>query len=691
MRHLRLKIFFFILPFVNFNLIAQVVDSKKDSITYYLPKVVVTANRYEKNIFETHIPVSIVHKHEIWQHGIDNLGNLLQKQAGVNFTSVGPWSQKFVIRGLVGPQVLTLIDGMRLDVLRSYGNHAPLLDVEQIERVEIIRGPTSILYGSDAIGGVVNFITKKPGSIDKEFGLKGNLGLQYSSVDHQNHQSLTLIGNLHNWQFLLGLNNRNADDVNTPKGKLANTGFNGYSIDAKIYTEFSNKHYINITGQSNQLKDVGIPINKYAKNARFLKYNRDLVTLNYEYRSPKNIWAKSKINLCYQQGERNFDALIYQMPMGVLFVNQILNAHRYVDSFSGNFQNSFTFFKKNFLTTGIDVFANFDNTKRLADPEIYNKQGIIVKNPPADYTPPTPKSNRKGIAIFIEDEFAPWPKLTFTFGTRIDYIISHANATVGTLVEENRKETDSDFSGNIGILYRLSEKVRFIANIGRAFKAPTLQERYFKGVAQVGYLYGNPQLNSERSLNLDGGIKWKTGISTGEFNLFRNQIDNLIVMKPISIAADTFVYDNVGQAQIFGGEFQTEIYLTKRISVFLNSSYVYGQDVKSEEALPKIPPLEALLGLRYGDKNSNYWFEVNSRFVNEQNRVAKNEIETSGYNIFNFSTGVNLNRFLRLRNPLFLTFNIKNIFDMSYRDHLSSVTWWDAPGRNIIIGLRSNF
>jgi hemoglobin/transferrin/lactoferrin receptor protein len=688
---LTMCLIFAVTTLFNSFIYAQSNESKSDSISFYLPWVTVTANRYEKNVFETHIPVSMVREREVWQKGIDNVGELIQQNAGVSFTSAGPWSQKLVIRGLTGPQVLTLVDGMRLEVLRSYGNHAPLIDVDQIERIEIIRGPASILYGSDAIGGVVNFITKKPGILTNGFAIKGNLGIQYSSVNQQYDENCSINGNLKNWFFLFGLTNRRSEDIDTPKGKLANTGFNGYTIDTKIGYSLSKMHQFQIMAQSNRLKDVGVPIDPYALSAKFLKYNRDLITLSYEYRVPNLIWSNAKVNIYYQTGERNFDAFIYQKPKGSLFINQTLTANRNVDAYGANFQSSFAIFNQNLLTAGIDYFAEYDDTRRIADPAIYSSQGAIVKDPPADLTPPTPKSNRNGIGVFLEDEYTPWQKWTFTMGIRFDYILSQAEGTMGTLVEKDRTERNSDFSGNLGLLYRLSENLHLMGNIGRAFKAPTLQERYFRGTAQVGFLSGNPDLNSEKSLNLDAGIKWKYSILSGELNLFRNQIDEFIVMKPVSSAADTFWYDNVGKALLYGGEFQTNLNLSKNIFIFLNSAYVHGQDVNLDEPLPKISPLEGTLGFRYDALKKDYWFEVTVRFVNKQDRVAENELKTDGYNLFNFSSGINLNKFLKLKSPLFLTLNVRNIFNESYRDHLSSVFWWDAPGRNVVVGLRSNF
>lgn len=677
---------------LNFNvLFAEENATIKDSVKYELPKFVVTANRYEKNIFETNIPVNVVGHENVWQKGITTVGDLISDQAGVSYTSVGPWSQKIVIRGLVGTHVLTLVDGLRVNSFRSYGSHAPLVDAAQIEKVEIIRGPASILYGSEAVAGVVNYITKKPDFSDSGLKISSSAGVQYNTVNNQHNEQLTLSGGMRNLTFLLGVNNRQADDVDTPDGKLKNTAFSGYTIDGKIGYRVNPHHRFQIGTQIDRFKDVGVPINPYASHANFKKYNRDLITFSYKFSSPQKKWSGTKLNAFYQQGERLFDAFLYQIPKGALFVNQVLTAHRNVDSYGVTLQNNFNLFKNNLLIVGLDGFAEFDDTERFADPEIYNAAGDLVKNPPTDLTPPTPNSNRKGVAVFLEDEYAVNDKWNVNLGARFDQIISQADATPNTLVETDLNKTDEDFSGNLGILFRLNNNIHFMANIGRAFKSPTLQERFFKGTAQVGYLYGNPELKSEVSLNLDGGVKWQTKRFSGELNFFSNQIDDFIVMKPISVNADTFLYDNVGKAELYGGEIQIEYDITNLFSIFVKSSYTHGKDVNLNVPLPKVPPLTTIIGFRYEQPQGNYWIEINSRIVDTQDRVAENEPETPGYTLFNFSSGYNLQEIIGKGFPLYLTFNVHNIPDRSYRDHLSSVTWWDAPGRNFSFGIRTNF
>lgn len=692
MQNLKWFLFIFFM-FGNFTCLtqAQSQPDMQDSVKYELPKFVVTANRYEKNVFETNVPVSVIEKKEIWQASITSVGDLITSLAGVSYTNVGPWSQKISIRGLTGTHVLTLVDGMRINSFRDYGSHAPLIDVEQVEQVEIIRGPASILYGSEAVAGVANFITKHPASLNSVSNINVNAGVQYSTVNNQNTENFSLSGTQRQWTFLLGINHRSAEDISTPEGKLRNTGFSGFSFDAKIGFRPNQNHRIGFSGQSDRFNNVGIPIDQFAQDAQFLKYNRDLLALNYEYVNANSYFTNAKINLFYQSGERNFDVFIYQKPKGALFVNQTLNAQRQIDSFGGSVLTSFSLLPKNLFILGFDFFGEYDNTKRAADATIYNADGAIIKDPPVELAPPTPKSNRTGFALFFEDEYFIAEKWNLTAGLRFDHIISKAEAAANTLATTAIQKQDCDFSGNVGVLFRVTDDVRLMANAGRAFKAPSLQERYFKGIAQVGYLYGNPDLKSEKSFNLDTGIKWRSAKISGEFNLFKNQIDNFIVMKPISVMADTFLYDNVGKAELYGAEFQINFQLTKFLSLYMNNAYVHGEDSNQHEPLPKIQPLTSLIGVRFEEFSDAYWLELNSRIVNAQDRVVQNEQPTSLYTLFNFSSGLNLGNIFKIQQPVYLTFNINNITNRKYRNHLSEITWWSAPGKNFSFGLKTSF
>jgi len=686
MKKERLFISLLVILFINTTLHAQYI-LEGDSLYKNTKIITVTATRYEKNIFETCIPAVVIDA-DLRQRNYTTFFDALNENPGITSTEAGPWSMKPVIRGLAGSHVLSLINGMKMNVLRSYGSHAPLIDINQIERIEVIKGPASVMYGSDAVAGVVNIITREAPDFTNKFIIKTGFGLMYNSVNNQSSEYVSLEGSGARISFLTTFDNRIADNLNTPSGELGNTGFKGKFFSADFNFKLSSRQILKLKTELNRMNDVGVPINPFAYKAGFDKYYRDSFQAGYYYNPGNKRWSQVKAKFFYQRGERNFIASIYNVPKGSLYANNELSAHRIVNSSGFDVQGGYFIFRNNLLTAGVDGFLNKDNTERTSDAFITNSSGTVVKDPPEDNTPPTPKAFREGLGIFIEDEWTVSSLLTLTMGTRYDVILSHADPTPNTLVEKEVNETDNDISASIGAIYRLSETLHLFGNAGRAFKAPTLQERFFKGTAQVGYLTGNPDLVSETSFNIDAGIKYYSRSVKAEFSLFRNHINNYIVMEPVTASLDTFKYSNIGDAMLLGGEFFIRVKPYSWMTLFTNTSYVYGEDRNAKNPLPMIPPLNGTIGMKIESPKALFWFETKVNMFSTQNRTADNEKSTPGYVLTDITFGTNLSKLLHTTQGYYATLMVTNLFNVSYRNHLSTVTWWDGPGRNISISIR---
>jgi outer membrane receptor protein involved in Fe transport len=343
-----------------------------------------------------------------------------------------------------------------------------------------------------------------------------------------------------------------------------------------------------------------------------------------------------------------------------------------------------------FITAGVDYFAENDDTWRIADVQIVNAANEVRLDPPADLVPPTPLSSRRGLAAYAENEWNLVLPVTLNTGLRADFIQSQAEGTPGTLTPADCIEKDHDLSGNLGTVIRLSPDLRLTLNAGRAFKAPALQERFFRGTGQTGFVEGNPDLKSENSLNFDLGIRLKNGPVRMDLNVFRNRIWDFIVLKPVSAAADTFLYDNVGDALLFGAEFEGQWTLSGSWILFGSAATVRGRDIGKYEDLPKIPPLDLKTGLKFDDPRG-FWMGVSADFVSRQNHTAPNEQSTRGYALLHWNSGADLHSLLHISQHIVITFNVHNVLNTKYQDHLSNITWCSAPGRNITLNLNWNF
>lgn len=672
-------------------LFAQNRESARDSISYAAPTVVVTANRYEKNSMDTHLPVRVIGTDMLRQYGYMTTGAAIEQEPGVAISGTGPWSQKPVIRGLAGSQILSLVDGMRLDVMRSYGNHAPLIDPDILDRIEIIRGPASILYGSDAIGGVINYITKGPPPREERLTVHGSAGMSLASANELAGQSLSLTAAASAWSLRISGQHRNAGDISTPDGPLPNTGFKGTSIQTSLQLVPAARHRLLFSGSLQRFRDVGVPVNPYAVEAAFSRYTRNHGAFTWSYSNPRTLFSGLRVNCYAQQGYRAFNALIEGVPKGTNYVQQELSAKRNVRTSGGSIQTKLLISSAHQLLTGVDGYITHDRSRRISDALLRNASGGIVADPPPDTAPPNPRGKRSGYGLFLEDEFTASGRLSLLTGLRYDINRTDAVGTAGTLTPAGRHEMDRDWSGNAGVLYHLTPSLRLTGNIGRAFSAPTLMQRYFSGTAQVGYLEGNPDLASETSVNIDAALKWNTARSRGELSLFRNRIHNYIVMAPVSAAADSFAYANIGEALLTGGEYRSTILLSRAFSCRVSASYVYGEDLEQSAALPKIPPLRSRISFVYVSPHRTVTLEATLGLFSAQHRTDRYESATPGYQVVDINAVIQLSHLLRTARPLSLTCSVSNLTNERYIDHLSSVTWWPAPGRDIRIGLRGEF
>ncbi len=657
-------------------------QGRPDTVSYRLPAVVVTASRHEQDPLLTSMPVAVVDRRTLVQSLPATVGEVLTLTPGVALSSTGPWSQQPVIRGLKGGQVLTLINGQRLDVLRSYGQHAPLLDLGQVERIEVVRGPQSVLYGSDAVGGVVNYLTLPAFAASRQPTVRTRAFVRLSSADEQQAAGLSVSLRLSQVNARLRLGARRAHQLRTPRGLLPNSQYRAGDADFDLAYQPHPAYLLRWGISTLRSSDVGIPTSPYAEHARFRLYERTVVSLGAERRPHGSRPLTLRLDAHYQWGTRDFEALLH-VPRGAQRLDQQLEAHRAVRSFGATLLASTLLRGRHLFSAGADLFGEMDDTRRTAVSRLYDGKGTLLKET-VDRIPPTPPAQRWGVGLFASDEFAPVQALLLSLGVRADHLESAAEGTAGTLVSRDLLRREQSLSGHVGASLALFEGLRLFVNLGRAFKAPALQERFFKGVGQLGFVVGDPDLHPERSLNIDAGCKWRTEAFRGEVALFRNEVQNLIVLKRVTVAPDTFRYANVGRAVLHGAEVETEGRLVGPLWAQVQAAYVLGTDRASGQPLPQIPPLNARIALRAQAGSGRWWAQLSSRLVADQERVAPNELSTPGYVLWDAGVGY------RLRSgatPIEVTVNVTNLFDRSYRDHLSTVTWWVGPGRNVVVGV----
>jgi hemoglobin/transferrin/lactoferrin receptor protein len=653
-----------------------------DSLVYRLSEISVTAFRYEKNVFETSLPVQTISSEGFSGKGLSQPGDLASLAVGAASLSTGPWSSKWIIRGLSGSRVLVLVDGLRLTVFRGYGEHPPLLDLDLVERAEVVRGPASVLYGSDAAAGVVNLITRRPFP-RRDAPLSAEMGVRYSSAGNQWTETLSLEKIRLPSRGFLRLVRRKAGNMRTPTGVLEHSSFDSWTIAAEGERRLASGGAILARIDADRMRDAGIPMDPYAEEARFKVYDRTRAVVSVAGRLSESPASGTRLDAYVQKEKRQFSARIAGKPKGKVYSDQVLEGNRDVFASGLDFQVAWPLARAVVMAGG-EAFIQDMRSERFADAVLRDASGKTVADPPPDAAPPLPKTVFSGAALFISADF-PWGRsMSFLAGFRSDAFRSSATGTKGTLVEETTSRVEKNWSGQAGWLLRMGPGLRLYANAGRGFRAPAPEERYFLGPGQTGTIIGNPSLRSETSLNTDGGIKWDKAGFSGEAGVFRNRVENLIVLRTVGALRDTLAYENVGAANLHGFELRMARRFGESASAFGETAWVSGKDTGTNAPLPWMPPWIGRVGLSWRDGETGMEADCSVRFIGARRKGAQNELPTSPYALV--EAGVS-RAFGRTRKIVFSA-AVRNLFNIRYQDPLSMVTWQYGPGRDVSAGLR---
>ena len=647
----------------------------------YQSEVTVTATRNAMDPLECPIATNIINRTILEHRNTFGIGDVLQQQAGVTASSTGPGSIRPVIRGLYDAQVLTLLNGIPLMDLRAGGDHVLLLEPDQIERVEIVRGPGTVLYGSDAIGGVVNFITQPTDPFTlNQLALRGQLSVGYSSLGGLCRGTGEFALGSNSLYFLGRYGIKKSGNISDPEREIPNSSYNGQHVDLFGGWQ-TGPHELRI-GYHYLKADVGVPINPFARHSMFEGEQQHFLKLSDALKVSLPVVSNIDINATWQRHLRHFH-LITPDSQSPDSVEQDLNIYLDVHAYTGQIILNSIPFSNILLKCGIDLVhqtASSDRTSFLAN---------LITRSQMNLTPPRviPNSSRTDIGVFSENEVTIG-KLSLFGGFRYDWLEAHSFQTDRSPIVPSTPR-DQSYSGNLGLVYHLPHNINLPIDLGRAFRSPTLLERYFCGPHQSTVDKGNPDLKPETSLNIDLGLSQKRDCYEWRVNIFQNIIDEYIgkmrtgiIDQATGLQIDT--WQNISQARLRGIEVEGAIHINEGVGVYSTLSYVEGTDTKTNAPLQYIPPLNGNITVRH----SALWgtSEMSILFAAAQNRLSPLETETGASAIVNLSHGFDLPHPFPKRARL--NMRVENLLNTKYHNHLSRIKeWYYQPGRNVSLSM----
>lgn len=710
--------------------------------------VTVTATRTQVATTDTAVPVTVISREELERKPVNTIGDVFRDLPGTSTTGEGAFQVRPRIRGLDSNRILILVDGERLNNARTStgqgGIEIGLVETEQIETVEVVRGAGSVLYGTDALAGTINIITRDaPRNRDEGFRFGGIFNGYFSSNGTGRRGNLAVTGSSKFFSFRVAqslerYDNYFAGDVTgqrftaangiTTEGEVLNSQSHGGNTQITTRFFFNDNNDLRLNYERRRARNIGSPTLSLESgfNGYFPFSDRDKFSGRFETRNVTNYLAKISASFYFQNQKRNFTNILFVPPAPPFFpgINNFSETITDTDSYGFDVQSNWLLGSRNFLTAGISFFRDKNKDSRL--------QETRIPTPAQNRTTSVPAADFGSFAAFAQDEFDVTNRLKLIGGIRAERFFSGSTQTEGfalpptftpsqledlglTGFDTGLNVSEMAVTGDFGAVFKVTDSVSLTGRIGRSYRVPNLFERFFTGAGSIGgFLVGNPNLESESGINLDTSIKVRTAKYAGSFTYFNNYYRNFLSTQssrdrrdcPNVIPTATTVFDtnncfvvsgrftevfqtvNLGRARIQGFEADLEIPIKIGLGFLTpggNISYLRGDDLELSQPLNTIMPLKTVLNLRWQNLPANYYIDWTTRIVNKQERLSISFLAANGGAEPGFATSDLRGGYNFRREHYRLSFNagVTNLFNRYYNEQF---VFAPARGRSLVFG-----
>ena len=627
-----------------------------------LEGLVITGAVSERGADESLRPVNVLNADELQRRLQPTVASTLGSEPGLAVTSMGPATARPVIRGMSGDRLLVLEDGVRvMDVSNAGPDHATALDPTSARRIEVVRGPGAILYGSNAIGGVINVIRDEiPVSVPHD--VTGSVTLQGQSVTSGLGGAANLLVPLaERIPVRVELARRSSGDLGTPIGDLVNTGSDSWTLGVGTSWVGDRGHIgVSALGHAN---DYGIPggfVGGHVDGVS-IESKRGSLKAAGEYRPSEGLFSSLSTNSSYSY----YQLLEIEPPniLGTRFERQTVAS----EALARNKR--------------LGPFSSGAFGARASWESFEFGGGLF-----------TPNSERLSVGVFSYEEIDLDP-VRVEAGIRYDWTNSEpASEDPDSDIGHVRERSFGSLSGSFGLLYNAREGVTLGASVSRAFRTPDVNELFSEGPHLAAYAFevGNPSLEEEVGTGIDVFVRFHAENFHAEFTGFTNLIDGYVFGRDTGELSRTRlpIYQYFGEDARFAGfEGAMDWVLSGPVKLEGVVSYVRGEIRATSEPLPLVPPLQVGATLAY--EPAEWFVRAESKLVAKQDRVGEFETMTDGYTRFDLRMGLNRTLGGRLN---ILTIGLENVTNEEYRNHLSRVKEiMPEAGRGITVTYRVVF
>ncbi len=695
-----------------------------------LAVVVVASRGQEQDPMEIPQSVNSVSKEEIEQYNYSSVEEAIRRIPGVGMGTAGStpnyWDQGFTIRGLGAQRVLTLSDGIRQSGqgIGYGGGNLSLYDTFGIEKIEVLKGPASVLYGTDSFGGVVNVITRNPRERDK-WGINGSARYSWDSGYDKSRAGAYLDFGNEVIGTVIGGSFSHAGQPNLPDHEDPMGGdYRDVNIWGKSDIHFSDFSNLRLIANSSRAMDINalttsmtLPIATFPPPGSSLpvttplefhipKYQRIMSGAEFTTENLTPGWELLKTGFYWQQISRNLTRTTGYYPQGSpgfagppLFYDPTatVNASSVrtddeTNTYEYQAQARYNLCDKHIFTIGMDL--GYDNTN-LPENETNRVVGVAGKgsiNGPEHQTHRLRADAHQLRGGFYAQDTWKLDPFEVIPGVRVDTFS----------IEDKISDIDKDLtgvSGSIGTVYRPYDSRSWYSNIATGFRSPDLGERFQDNIVSIGAptrLIGNPDLNPERAYSFEVGTKYEIPSLNYDVAGFFTRIHDFIGTKSIGEVDgfSTEQYENLGYLSLYGMEATTNYEVFDRVGLYFNASRTWATDTSKVDIFG--------WAFNYGIQ---YTQPVGSHYLKEI-KTAVN-LRTIGNSVDNTQTNARA-FFIHPKDPDFTVVDyqlnfyttktslgtgsiitgVKNIFNTKYYEPFFDLP---QPGRYVYLGAQYEF
>jgi iron complex outermembrane receptor protein len=653
--------------------------------------------------------IIVIDKQFIEKNPGSSFAGILSKVPGVQAVTTSTGIAKPLIRGLGFNRVAVAEYGLKQEGQQWGADHGLEIDQFNVERVEIIKGPGSLLYGSDAIGGIINIrpaLTIKPDYM--QAGILTTYRSNNNLIGYSAHASLQKKGILFKARFsgqdygdykvpadqfvynsfILPIENRRLKNTagrernaSLTLGLMKNWGFTMvtgtyYDLKAGFFPGAHGIPKVNDLGDDHNQRNIDLP----SQRVQHLK-----VISNSNIKIGKH-WLEA--DLGYQYNLRNE----YSLP----------HTHGMAPMPQGNTELQFAL-----QTLSGNIKFHHTISKRLKS--VYGINGQYRDNKVGGYSFLIPNFNEFGIGAYGFVKYEIKPTQIFTAGIRYDYAQIKAQPFYQNIfvngasqglqrVSPNIDRNFGNVSGAIGFSWIPRERINIKVNLGSSYRLPTAVELTANGIhhGSLRHEKGDSTLTSERGIQFDFGVTWESKKLDFTVSPFFNYFLGFIFLDPSA------EFSNLPEAGLLwkynqadgihtGTEFLLDYHPIKGLHLNTGAQFVYTYNLESGYNFPLIPPASGHAEIEYeydlpGKVMGDSYIGAELRWAAPQLLVARNELTTPGYGILNLNVGTELKLF---KQPVKLRFSVQNVLNTKYFNHLNN--WRQLglpePGRNFMLSL----